>query len=68
MPCLHHFRLIVDTCTFTPDVAREACNSLGMMCGLAFTGFIILLVSLDDTFDRHPLLDRVAAMLNVLHL
>ena len=29
--------LIVDACTFTPNAAREVCDSLEVMCGLAFT-------------------------------
>ena len=68
MSCLFNFRLIVDACTFTPDAAREVCNSLEVMCGLAFTWFIILLVLLGDGLDGRPLLGRVAVMLNALHL
>lgn len=47
MSCLFNFHLIVDTCTSSPDAAREVCNSLEVTCGLAFTSCIIFLVLYD---------------------
>jgi len=51
-----------------PDVAREVCNTIEVMCGLAFTSFVIFLVILDNSFNGYLLLGRVGVMLNALHL
>lgn len=68
MLCQFNIRLIIYTCKFSPDRARDLCNSLKVMCGLAFTSFIIFLVYLGDSIDGRPILGRIAVVLNAIHL
>lgn len=58
---------IVEACTCVPDVSREVCNSLEVMCGLALSDFSLPVVLLGDHFNRLQLLGRGAVMLKVLH-
>lgn len=47
-------------CTFVPDTIRERCNSLSVVCRLAF-------IFQDDCFDGYPLVRKVAIMLKPLY-
>lgn len=68
MSCPFKFRLIVDTCRFTLDAAREAGISFQVMCELAFIWFITFLPFLGESFHGNSFLGWVSVVFTIINL